>query len=134
LGDKTEQTASLLLSGRGGHGQFAQKRNTRPALCGIELLCTLGSASAKKSATLRRDGRAPRSLAKSGLISWERKVFRLVSAERVKPLLPRFSPAAGSRNMKDWKPCAAAQTGPACFTEVTGSGKTQVYINWYSRF
>lgn len=132
VGDKTEQIASLALPAEEAMALVASKRKTAPLRYAVvELLCGIGSAASKEICYFTGASRATlRSLAKSGILALEkREVFRHVAVEKVVPadpaVLNREQQAAFEaldRLSRGDDPAVALLYG------VTGSGKTQVYI------
>ena len=132
VGDKTEQVAALAVPPEEALAQVTPKRRSAPLRYAVvELLAGIGSASSKEicyftgasSATLR-------SLAKSGLITLERReVLRRVETGQVEPAGPielntgQQAAFDGLSALLDGGKAAAA-----LLYGVTGSGKTQVYL------
>ena len=71
-----------------------------------ELLCALGSASAKELCYFTGAANATlRSLEKSGILRLEhREVFRRVTVEAGSGPLPRCSTPSSRRSLRDWTP------------------------------
>ena len=132
VGDKTEQVAALAMPAEEALSLVTPKRKSAPLRYAVvELLCGIGCASSKEicyftgasSATLR-------SLAKSGILTLQkREVFRRAVPEESEPAAPTV--------LNDQQQAAFAaldtlarskQAAVALLYGVTGSGKTQVYI------
>ena len=133
IGDKTERVVSLAVPPEEALAQVTAKRRSAPLRYSVvELLCTVGSASAKEICYFTGASAATlRSLAKSGLVILERReVFRRVEAvEQAEDAVPftlneeQQTAFEGLLSLlKAQKPAAALLYG------VTGSGKTRVYI------
>ena len=133
IGDKTERVVSLAVPPEEALAQVTAKRRSAPLRYSVvELLCTVGSASAKEICYFTGASAATlRSLAKSGLVTLERReVFRRVEAvEQAEDAVPftlneeQQTAFEGLLSLlKAQKPAAALLYG------VTGSGKTRVYI------
>ncbi len=133
IGDKTERVVSLAVPPEEALAQVTAKRRSAPLRYSVvELLCTVGSASAKEICYFTGASAATlRSLAKSGLVTLERReVFRRVEAvEQAENAVPftlneeQQTAFEGLLSLlKAQKPAAALLYG------VTGSGKTRIYI------
>lgn len=132
VGDKTEQVAELSMPSEEALALVTPKRKSAPLRYSVvELLCGVGCASTKEicyftgasSSTLR-------SLAKSGILSLKkREVLRRVSVEGVEPAKP---PVLNTEQYKAFTAlkglCDRNEPSAALLYGVTGSGKTQVYI------
>lgn len=131
VGDKTEQIASLAVPAEEALAQVTVKRATAPLQYSvIELLAGIGSASTKEICYFTgASSSTVRGLEKKGLIQLQkREVFRRVFQGNVSagpPVLNQEQQAAfetlNELQKKD-NPAAALLYG------VTGSGKTQIYI------
>lgn len=132
VGDKTEQVAALILPAEEALSLVAARRKTAPLRYAVvELLCGIGSASAKEICYFTGASAATlRSLAKSGILSLEkREVLRRVSVEGVEPAQPPVLNAEQGKAFTALKAlCDADQPAAALLYGVTGSGKTQVYL------
>ncbi len=132
VGNKRERLAVLAIPAEDAMALVTPRRKSAPLhYAVVELLCTLGAASAKElcyftgasSATLR-------ALEKKGILSMEQQeVLHRVSLEEVEPAPPpvlngeQEDAFQGLDQLaRSGKPAAALLYG------VTGSGKTQVYI------
>ena len=137
VGDKTEQVASLAIPPEEALAQVEPRRKRSPLRYSVvELLAGIGSASSKEICYFT--GASPatlRSLAKSGLITLERReVLRRVQPRAVEPAGPvelngeqRQAYEGLERLLTSDRPSAALLYG------VTGSGKTQVYLKLIRR-
>ncbi|NCB62884.1 MAG: primosomal protein N' [Clostridia bacterium] len=132
VGDKTEQVAQLAIPSEEALALVTPKRKSAPLRYGVvELLCGIGCASTKEicyftgasSATLR-------SLAKSGILTLEkREVLRRVSIEGIEPVGPPVLNGEQQNAFTALKGlCERDEPSAALLYGVTGSGKTQVYI------
>lgn len=131
VGDKTEELAMLAVSAEEAQRAVEQGRSKlRRAV--VELLSTSGSASVKEIKYYTGATRKTlRELEKLGLVTlFRREVFRRPEAEQVlpqpRPVLNDEQAAAFQglcRLMEQEKPACALLYG------VTGSGKTEVYVN-----
>ncbi len=137
VGDKTEQVASLAVPPEEALAQVEPKRKRSPLRYSVvELLAGVGSASSKEicyftgasSATLR-------SLAKSGLITLERReVLRRVQTAAVEPAGPVELNGEQQQAYEGLEALLlSGQPSAALLYGVTGSGKTQVYLKLIRR-
>ena len=132
VGDKTEQVATLSLPPEEAMALVTPKRRAAPLRYAVtELLCAIGSASAKELCYFTGASNATlRSLAKSGILTLERReVFRRVAVEgevRAEPVTlnqEQQTAFEGLSALANGEKAAAA-----LLYGVTGSGKTQVYL------
>ncbi len=132
VGDKTEQVVSLAVPAEEALSGVTPRRKSAPLRYAVvELLATVGAASAKElcyftgasSATLR-------SLSKSGLVALDsREVLRRVEVGAVAPAGPVVLNRDQQIACDGLDSLAAAEKSAAALLYgVTGSGKTQVYI------
>ncbi len=132
VGDKTEQVASLCVPPEEALAQVSPRRNAAPVRYAVvELLCTVGSASAKEICYFTGASNATlRALAKRGLITLERReVLRRTTVENVDPAPPPVLNEEQQAAFAGLDALAVAgQPAAALLYGVTGSGKTQVYI------
>ncbi len=132
VGDKTQQLAVLAIPAEEAMALVAPRRKSAPLRYAVvELLCAIGSAPSKElcyftgasSATLR-------ALAQKGIITLERQaVLRRVDHEPVEPAQPVIlnEEQAQALHTLDEMSCLG-KPAAALLYGVTGSGKTQVYI------
>ena len=132
IGDKTEQVATLAIPAEDAMAMVAPRRRAAPLRYSVtELLCTVGSASAKELCYFTGASmQTIRSLEKSGILVLEkRETFRRPPPAEVEPAEPvelnqeQQQAYEGLRDLADQGKAAAA-----LLYGVTGSGKTQVYI------
>ncbi len=132
VGDKTEQVASLCVPPEEAMAQVTPRRRSAPVRYAVmELLCAIGSASSKELCYFTgASGATLRSLAKSGLITLERReVFRRVAAEPVERTQPPVLNQEQQAAFEGLNALAAGgKAAAALLYGVTGSGKTQVYL------
>lgn len=132
VGDKTQQIAVLAIPAEEALAQVTQRRKSAPLRYAVvELLCALGSASAKELCYFT--GASPatlRSLAQKGIITLEKQeVLRRVEqegVERAGPVVLNEEQSAAFERLD--RLARADRPGAALLYGVTGSGKTQVYI------
>ena len=132
VADKTEKLAVLAVPAEEAMAMVTPRRKAAPLRYSVtELLCALGSASAKELCYFT--GASPqtlKSLEKSGVLTLEKQeVLRSAALEDVQPAKPpklNEEQQAAFEGLdalaRRGKPAAALLYG------VTGSGKTQVYI------
>lgn len=132
VGDKTEQIATLAVPVEEALAAVAPRKKTAPLRYSVvDLLCGLGSASVREVCYFTGASRATlRSLEKSGLLTLHnREVFRRVSVEELPPAPP---PVLNGEQQTAFEYLDALARGKrpavALLFGVTGSGKTQVYI------
>ena len=132
VGDKTEQVAELAMPAEEALALVAAKRKSAPLRYAVvELLCGIGSASSKEICYFTGASASTlRSLAKSGILTLEkREVLRRVSVAGVEPAEP---PLLNDEQQKAFTELniLAERKAPAAalLYGITGSGKTQVYI------
>ena len=132
VGDKTEQVATLAIPAEEALAQMASRRRTAPLQYAVvELMCSIGSASAKEICYFTgASGATLRALAKHGILTLEqREVYRRVAAEQVERAQP---PTLNPRQQEAFLGLDALAAGgkpaAALLYGVTGSGKTQVYL------
>lgn len=132
IGDKTERVASLAISPEDAMALVSGKRRSAPLRYAVvELLCTVGSASAKEICYFTGASNATlRSLEKSGILSLEqREVFRRVTVDGVEPSEPPILNSEQQAAFEGLNALAAVEKpAVALLYGVTGSGKTQVYL------
>lgn len=135
VGDKSEEVAILAVSQEAAREAVAKSRSkARKAV--VDLLCDVGSASAKDVAYFTGASRRPlKELEKSGLVTlFQREVFR----RPVTDAAPHQEPpqlTQEQQNAYDGLADLLEQGKPACglLYGVTGSGKTSVYIRLIHR-
>ncbi|MCD7735235.1 MAG: primosomal protein N' [Clostridiales bacterium] len=135
VGDKSEEVAILAVSQEAARTAVAKSRSkARKAV--VELLCDVGSASAKDVAYFTGASRRTlKELEKSGLVTlFHREVFR----RPVTDAAPHQEPpqlTQEQQNAYDGLADLLEQRKPACglLYGVTGSGKTSVYIRLIHR-
>lgn len=138
VGDKTEKVATLAIPPEEAMAQIAGKRRSAPLQYAVvELLCGLGSASAKELCYFTGASNATlRSLAKRGILTLEeREIFRRVALpENVEPV---GEPQLNLEQQQAYEGLDAltrsGQAAAALLYGVTGSGKTQVYLKLIHR-
>ena len=132
VGDKRELVANLNIPPEEAMALVTPRRKSAPMRYAVtELLCTVGSASAKELCYFTGASNATlRSLEKSGILTLEeQEIFRRPEPEGVEPAGPvvlngeqQAAFEGLNKLLQAGKPAAALLYG------VTGSGKTQVYI------
>ena len=132
VGDKTEKLAQLAIPAEDAMAMVTPRRKSAPLRYSVtELLCTLGSASAKELCYFTGASMPTiKSLEKSGILTLSsREVLRRAPLDDVDPAPPPRLNDEQQRAVdgldalaRGGKPAAALLYG------VTGSGKTQVYI------
>ena len=132
IGDKTEKLAVLAIPAEDAMAMVTPRRKSAPLRYSVtELLCTLGSASAKELCYFTGAANATlRSLEKSGILRLEhREVFRRVTVEAGERAAPPVLNAEQQAAFEGLDALAAAERPAAALLYgVTGSGKTQVYL------
>ena len=137
VGDKTEKLAQLAIPAEDAMAMVTSRRKSAPLRYSVtELLCTLGSASAKELCYFTGASMPTiKSLEKSGILTLSsREVLRRAPLDDVDPAQPPRLNGEQQRAVdgldalsRSGKPAAALLYG------VTGSGKTQVYIQLIRR-
>ncbi len=134
VGDKTEQVASLAIPPEEALALVTPRRSSAPLRYAVvELLCALGSASAKELCYFTGAANATlRSLEKSGILRLEhREVFRRVTVEAGERAAPPVLNAEQQAAFEGLDALAAVgRPAAALLYGVTGSGKTQVYLRF----
>ena len=132
MGDKKELVASLAIPPEEAMALVTPRRRSAPLRYAVtELLCALGSASAKELCYFTGAANATlRSLEKSGILRLEhREVFRRVTVEAGERAAPPVLNAEQQAAFEGLDALAAARRPAAALLYgVTGSGKTQVYL------
>ena len=132
VGDKKELVASLAIPPEEAMALVTPRRRSAPLRYAVtELLCALGSASAKELCYFTGTANATlRSLEKSGILRLEhREVFRRVTVEAGERAAPPVLNAEQQAAFEGLDALAAAgRPAAALLYGVTGSGKTQVYL------
>ena len=132
VGDKKELVASLAIPPEEAMALVTPRRRSAPLRYAVtELLCALGSASAKELCYFTGAANATlRSLEKSGILRLEhREVFRRVTVEAGERAAPPVLNAEQQAAFEGLDALAAAERPAAALLYgVTGSGKTQVYL------
>lgn len=132
VGDKKELVASLAIPPEEAMALVTPRRRSAPLRYAVtELLCALGSASAKELCYFTGAANATlRSLEKSGILRLEhREVFRRVTVEAGERAAPPVLNAEQQAAFEGLDALAAAgRPAAALLYGVTGSGKTQVYL------
>ena len=133
VGDKTQQVAALAIPPEEALAQVLPRRRSAPMRCAVvELLCALGEAAAKEICYFTGASMPTlRSLEKSGILTLEkREVYRRVAVEGVEPAARPTLIAEQQAAFAGLDALAAAgKAAVALLYGVTGSGKTQVYLN-----
>lgn len=131
VGDKVEKLAVLAMPAEEAMALVTPRRRTAPLRFSVtELLCQLGSASAKELCYFTGASmQTLRSLEKSGVLTLERQeVFRRVPLDDVEPAGPICLNEEQERAFRGLDDMSRAGAGAALLYGVTGSGKTQIYI------
>ena len=132
VGDKKELVASLAIPPEEAMALVTPRRRSAPLRYAVtELLCAIGSASAKELCYFTGAANATlRSLEKSGILRLERQeVFRRVTVEAGERATPPVLNAEQQAAFEGLDALAAAgRPAAALLYGVTGSGKTQVYL------
>ena len=132
VGDKKELVASLAIPPEEAMALVTPRHRSAPLRYAVtELLCALGSASAKELCYFTGAANATlRSLEKSGILCLEhREVFRRVTVEAGERAAPPVLNAEQQAAFEGLDALAAAERPAAALLYgVTGSGKTQVYL------
>ena len=132
VGDKKELVASLAIPPEEAMALVTPRRRSAPLRYAVtELLCAIGSASAKELCYFTGSANATlRSLEKSGILRLEhREVFRRVTVEAGERAAPPVLNAEQQAAFEGLDALAAAgRPAAALLYGVTGSGKTQVYL------
>lgn len=132
VGDKKELVASLAIPPEEAMALVTPRRRSAPLRYAVtELLCAIGSASAKELCYFTGAANATlRSLEKSGILRLEhREVFRRVTVEAGERAAPPVLNAEQQAAFEGLDALAAAgRPAAALLYGVTGSGKTQVYL------
>ena len=132
VGDKKELVASLAIPPEEAMALVTPRRRSAPLRYAVtELLCAIGSASAKELCYFTGAANATlRSLEKSGILRLEhREVFRRVTVEAGERATPPVLNAEQQAAFEGLDALAAAgRPAAALLYGVTGSGKTQVYL------
>ena len=132
VGDKKELVASLAIPPEEAMALVTPRHRSAPLRYAVtELLCALGSASAKELCYFTGAANATlRSLEKSGILRLEhREVFRRVTVEAGERAAPPVLNAEQQAAFEGLDALAAARRPAAALLYgVTGSGKTQVYL------
>ena len=138
VGDKTEKVAALAIPPEEAMAQITGKRRSAPLQYAVvELLCGLGSASAKELCYFTGASNATlRALAKRGILTLEeREVFRRVAVPE--GVEPASEPQLNQEQQQAYEGLDALarsrQAAAALLYGVTGSGKTQVYLKLIHR-
>lgn len=132
VGDKKELVASLAIPPEEAMALVTPRRRSAPLRYAVtELLCAIGSASAKELCYFTGAANATlRSLEKSGILRLDRQeVFRRVTVEAGERATPPVLNAEQQAAFEGLDALAAAgRPAAALLYGVTGSGKTQVYL------
>ena len=136
VGDKVEKLAVLAMPAEEAMALVTPRRRTAPLRFSVtELLCQLGSASAKELCYFTGASmQTLRSLEKSGVLTLERQeVFRRVPLDDVEPAGPICLNEEQERAFRGLDDMSRAGAAAALLYGVTGSGKTLVYISLIQR-
>lgn len=131
IGDKTEQMVSLAMPAEEAMALMAPKKRSAPLRYAVtELLCGVGTASVKEACYFTGASRSTiRALIKSGILEESRReVLRRVTAEGVEPAPPPVLNEEQQAAFQRLDRLCAGEAAAALLYGVTGSGKTQVYI------
>lgn len=137
VGDKTEQVASLAVPPEEALAQVTPLRKRAPLRYSVvELLAGIGSASSREICYFTGASHSTlRSLAKSGLITLERReVLRRVQTGEIEPAGPLELNAEQKQAYEGLSNLLfVGHPSAALLYGVTGSGKTQVYLKLIRR-
>lgn len=137
VGDKTEPVAVLAIPAEDAMAMVSPRRKTAPLRYAVtELLCSLGSASAKELCYFTGASMPTvKSLEKSGILTLEKQeVFRRAPPEEVEPAAAPVLNQEQQLVFEGLDQLAQLETPAAALLYgVTGSGKTQVYIRLIQR-
>ncbi|MEA4932255.1 MAG: primosomal protein N' [Lawsonibacter sp.] len=137
VGDKTERIAVLAIPAEDAMAIVSPRRKSAPLRYSVtELLCSLGSASAKELCYFTGASTPTiKSLEKSGILRLEKQeVFRRAPPEEVEPAAAPVLNEEQQRAFEGMDHLAQLETPAAALLYgVTGSGKTQIYIRLIQR-
>lgn len=137
VGDKTGKVAVLAMPPEDAMDLVTPKRKTAPLRYSVtELLCTVGSASVKELCYFTGASMPTiRSLQKSGILTLEEEEqFRRVEVSPLPPAEPVVLNAEQQRALDGLDALAREEKAAAALLYgVTGSGKTQVYLQLIQR-